>query len=290
MNLNVLEEDKNDIISLLHDLNVGDDQIISIPRLITVLNLPCKIYINRFKFQDKNLPIPAISVLLDEMVEREFQKFFIIATDASKNHQITSIAGISKKSSFAYRINHYNSIFTAEALAICQALDDLVELNVNLLVLSDSLSVLSALQNFSIKFHKMISSLLKKDIVKPEGISNTLTEKCLENVEFKKYVDVGLAFRGTEEVFGSPHNGNFMDVLELLDEFDPFICELIEQLELLNSKTKLKFTLKSLSQTRWSCHYYAVEALKDNYDNVKNMLKTFRDNENERIDFRKERQ
>ncbi|GFV12229.1 zinc finger MYM-type protein 1 [Trichonephila clavipes] len=40
---------------------------------------------------------------------------------------------------------------------------------------------------------------------------------------------IGLAFRGTEEVFGSPHNGNFMDVRELLDEFDPFICELIEQ-------------------------------------------------------------
>ncbi|GFX06128.1 zinc finger MYM-type protein 1, partial [Trichonephila clavipes] len=40
---------------------------------------------------------------------------------------------------------------------------------------------------------------------------------------------IGLAFRGTEEAFGSPHNSNFMDVLELLDEFDPFICELNEQ-------------------------------------------------------------
>ncbi|GFW63826.1 RNA-directed DNA polymerase from mobile element jockey [Trichonephila clavipes] len=60
------------------------------------------------------------------------------------------------------RINHYNSIFTAEALAICQALDDLVEFNVNLLVLSDSLSVLSALQNFSIKSHKVIHRLANK--------------------------------------------------------------------------------------------------------------------------------
>ncbi|GFV27671.1 putative RNA-directed DNA polymerase from transposon BS, partial [Trichonephila clavipes] len=153
MNLNVLE-DENYIISVLQDLNIGGDQIISIPRLITFLDLPCKIYTNRFKFQDKNLPIPAISVLFDETVEREFQKFFIIATDASKNDQITSIAGISKKSSFAYRINHYNSIFSAETLAICQAFDDLVESNVNLLVLSDSLSVLSALQNFSIKSNK----------------------------------------------------------------------------------------------------------------------------------------
>ncbi|GFX78342.1 hypothetical protein TNCV_345391 [Trichonephila clavipes] len=42
----------------------------------------------------------------------------------------------------------------------------------------------------------------------------------------------GLALRGTEEVFGSPRNGNFMGALELLDEFDHFICELIEQREL----------------------------------------------------------
>ncbi|GFV27683.1 RNase H domain-containing protein [Trichonephila clavipes] len=141
MNLNVLEEDENYIISVLQDLNIGGDQIISIPRLITFLDLPCKIYTNRFKFQDKNLPIPAISVLFDETVEREFQKFFIIATDASKNDQITSIA---------------------ETLAICQALDDLVESNVNLLVLSDSLSVLSALQNFSIKSNKVIHRLANK--------------------------------------------------------------------------------------------------------------------------------
>ncbi|GFX66192.1 RNase H domain-containing protein [Trichonephila clavipes] len=49
-----------------------------------------------------------------------------------------------------------------KTLAICQALDDLVEFNVNLLVLSDSLSVLSALQNFSIKSHKIIHRLANK--------------------------------------------------------------------------------------------------------------------------------
>ncbi|GFX96467.1 uncharacterized protein TNCV_1441411 [Trichonephila clavipes] len=75
----------------------------------------------------------------------------------------------------------------------------------------------------------------EKDIVQPEDISNAPSEKCLKNVgfELEKYVDVGkdteyyhnvlkrvillvkylairvLAFRGTEEVFGSPHNGVF---------------------------------------------------------------------------------
>ncbi|GFS76172.1 integrase catalytic domain-containing protein [Trichonephila clavipes] len=144
-------------LGIIKEIFIGRDDNINY-----LLDLPCKIYTNRFKFQDKNLPIPAISVLFDETVEREFQKFFIIATDASKNDQITSIAGISKKSAFAYRINHYNSIFSAETLAICQALDDLVESNVNLLVLSDSLSVLSALQNFSIKSNKVIHRLANK--------------------------------------------------------------------------------------------------------------------------------
>ncbi|GFW51136.1 RNA-directed DNA polymerase from mobile element jockey [Trichonephila clavipes] len=49
-----------------------------------------------------------------------------------------------------------------KTLAICQALDDLVESNVSLLVLSDSLSVLSALQNFSIKSNKVIHRLANK--------------------------------------------------------------------------------------------------------------------------------
>ncbi|GFT83904.1 zinc finger MYM-type protein 1 [Trichonephila clavipes] len=48
-----------------------------------------------------------------------------------------------------------------------------------------------------------------------------------------KYLVIkGLVFRSTEEVFASPHNGNFMGALELLEEFDPFICEHIEQQEL----------------------------------------------------------
>ncbi|GFS63480.1 hypothetical protein TNCV_4610661 [Trichonephila clavipes] len=47
----------------------------------------------------------------------------------------------------------------------------------------------------------------------------------------------------------------------------------------LNRETKLRFTLKSLSQTRWSCLCDAAEALKDNYSNIMNILKTFSDNE-----------
>lgn len=39
----------------------------------------------------------------------------------------------------------------------------------------------------------------------------------------------GLAFRGDSEVFGSPHNGNYLGCLELLSQFDPFLREHIRQ-------------------------------------------------------------
>ncbi|GFX81745.1 hypothetical protein TNCV_317491 [Trichonephila clavipes] len=67
----------------------------------------------------------------------------------------------------------------------------------------------------------------EKYIVQTEDISNTPTEKYLENVGSKVFgYKRGLAFRGTEEVLGSPHNGNFMGALKLL-----FIREHIEQRE-----------------------------------------------------------
>lgn len=39
----------------------------------------------------------------------------------------------------------------------------------------------------------------------------------------------GLAFLGTVESFGSPNNGNFLGILELLAEYDPFLAQHIEK-------------------------------------------------------------
>ena len=33
----------------------------------------------------------------------------------------------------------------------------------------------------------------------------------------------GLAFRGEDEILGSQHNGNYLGILELLAQFDPFL-------------------------------------------------------------------
>lgn len=49
----------------------------------------------------------------------------------------------------------------------------------------------------------------------------TLLRRIVEVIKF--LAERGLAFRGTEEVFGSPHNGNYLGLLELLAKFDPFL-------------------------------------------------------------------
>ncbi|KAL7400230.1 hypothetical protein ABVT39_008832 [Epinephelus coioides] len=38
----------------------------------------------------------------------------------------------------------------------------------------------------------------------------------------------GLAFRGNDELLGSPHNGNYLGILELISQFDPFLAEHIK--------------------------------------------------------------
>lgn len=45
----------------------------------------------------------------------------------------------------------------------------------------------------------------------------------------KRLCSRGLAFRGKNEKFGDPHNGNYCMVLELLAEFNPFLARHIER-------------------------------------------------------------
>lgn len=68
-------------------------------------------------------------------------------------------------------------------------------------------------------------------------IDNELLEQCKEEESYWREVlqrvvavikflsERGLSFRGSEEIFGSPHNGNYLGILELLSQFDPFLSE-----------------------------------------------------------------
>jgi hypothetical protein len=55
--------------------------------------------------------------------------------------------------------------------------------------------------------------------------------RVLEKVVFiiKTLASPGLPFRGQEEIFGSPKNGNYMMLLELLSEFDSFLAQHISK-------------------------------------------------------------
>ena len=45
-----------------------------------------------------------------------------------------------------------------------------------------------------------------------------------------------LAFRGSEAVLGSPHNGNFLGIFELLARRDPILKELQDRIKNKNTK------------------------------------------------------
>lgn len=64
---------------------------------------------------------------------------------------LTSIAGCSSTNHFAYRVHNVKSTFTAEALAIGIALDELAHRSTQAIILTNSLSVLSALQATNLK-------------------------------------------------------------------------------------------------------------------------------------------
>ncbi|GBO15660.1 hypothetical protein AVEN_186493-1 [Araneus ventricosus] len=133
-----------------------DKTVISSYRPIALTSVGAKI------FEHKSLPKNTIESLFEDTIRTHFSNFFLIATDASKSQQITSIAGTSSTNSFAYRLQHLNTIFSAEALALSQALDELPNDEDNLLLLTDSLSVLQALANLSIKSNKIILRLAAK--------------------------------------------------------------------------------------------------------------------------------
>ncbi|GBL87612.1 hypothetical protein AVEN_165213-1 [Araneus ventricosus] len=153
------KKDQEAFAGLLADLNTTFDQIITLPNILDVLHKDiCEIHLASFGFQDKAQPTSMIKTLFKETISEEFQDYFIIATDASKSNFYTSKAGTSNPRSFSFRIHPINSIFTAEALAIWQAIDDLSVPDSNLLILTDSFSVLQALKNLSINIFQKHAS------------------------------------------------------------------------------------------------------------------------------------
>ena len=68
-----------------------------------------------------------------------------------------------------------------------------------------------------------IDTQFEKEVCSQQAYWCNVLQRIVSTVKFLS--SRGLAFRGSDEKFGSPHNGNFLRSLEFLSEFDPFIKE-----------------------------------------------------------------
>ena len=91
----------------------------------------------------------------------------------------------------------------------------------------------------STEHRKAIISLLnlknKKTRVDSQLVSQIETEQKYWRLLLKRIIAVikflaerGLAFRGSNEIVGSPHNGNYLGLLELIAQFDAFLAQHIQ--------------------------------------------------------------
>ncbi|GBM78737.1 hypothetical protein AVEN_244409-1 [Araneus ventricosus] len=161
-NLQIVEKDADYLRVTFHNLNCIPDHVITLPVLPHSNPNLCEIFLKDFQFQSKETPVSIIVTSFTECIQNLFPNHYIIATDGSKSHCYTSIAGLSKIQQFSYRIHSLNSVFTAEVLAICQALDELAVPEKDILILSDSYSALSSLKNITFHSPKVIQRLASK--------------------------------------------------------------------------------------------------------------------------------
>ena len=74
-----------------------------------------------------------------------------------------------------------------------------------------------------------------------------------------------LAFRGSEEVLGSPHNGNFLGIFELLARRDPILKELQDRIK--NKNTKDHYLIPTIQNEL--IELLATEVEKENLQQLK---------------------
>ncbi|GIY91828.1 RNase H domain-containing protein [Caerostris extrusa] len=164
--LQLLEKDENTLKNSLQNYNCSPEHLLTLPVVPRHDPSLCEIFLQKFRFQNKENPVSLIVNDFSDCINRFFSDHYIIATDASKSHVSTSIAGISCNQSFSYRINPINSVFTAEVLAICVAIDELAIVDKDILILSDSFSALNSLKNLNIHSTYVIQKLASKLFVR----------------------------------------------------------------------------------------------------------------------------
>ncbi|GBM82099.1 putative RNA-directed DNA polymerase from transposon BS [Araneus ventricosus] len=100
--IKLIKKDEVFIVNLFADLDTSTDHVITFPDTLFFRNNFCEIHLSDFSFQNKAHPVFLIKDLFEEVVSKEFYDYHIIATDASKSHSFTSIAGVSNLHFFVY--------------------------------------------------------------------------------------------------------------------------------------------------------------------------------------------
>ena len=67
-----------------------------------------------------------------------------------------------------------------------------------------------------------VNSLLIEQCQAERIYAKAVLERVVAIIKF--LAERSLAFRGNDQVIGSPSNGNFLGTLELLSQFDPFLA------------------------------------------------------------------
>ncbi|CAL1298273.1 unnamed protein product [Larinioides sclopetarius] len=116
--------------------------------------------LSNLPFQKKHLTSSEIVSFFNEFKSTISTDSIILSTDASKTKTRTTTAGINNHSEHTFS-HSINSIFTAEALAILNAINYFINQRKKYLLLTDSKSVLSALRNISIKSPSIILQIQK---------------------------------------------------------------------------------------------------------------------------------
>lgn len=128
---------------------------------------PYNIYFLKFKvIFPKFTQYPTVNRVILENELREYYHFYKIYTDGSKNHDGAGFAYAIPELDITrgFKCGAHSSIFTAEALAILKVLEYVVSepLLANVVILSDSQSVLKSLNNPSLRRNLIITRILSQ--------------------------------------------------------------------------------------------------------------------------------
>ncbi|GFU61295.1 putative RNA-directed DNA polymerase from transposon X-element [Trichonephila clavipes] len=125
------------------------------------LNTPRFQYINPFASYSKYTMTPVVFQRVFAYHHSQYRKFTPIFTDGSKRAYYVGCGVVIEDITHGYRLDTSCSIFTAEAVTICRALQ-LIDSNMprKYCIYTDSMSVLEALENYTDWCHPVVCNIL----------------------------------------------------------------------------------------------------------------------------------